>query len=225
MTFSGIKACVFDAYGTLFDLGDVAARFRGDLGDKAEPLAVLWRRKQLEYTWLRSLMGRHADFWRVTGDALDHAMAAQGLSDPALRARLMEWWLGPAAFPEAAAVLATLRTAGLRTAILSNGAPAMLTAGVAASGLGGALDAVLSVEEAGVFKPHPSVYHLATDRLGLEPRQICFVSGNGWDAAGGAAFGFRVAWVNRAGVSRDVLPATPNAEIADLTALSGLLGL
>lgn len=223
MGFRGIKACVFDAYGTLFDLGDVASRFRTELGPDADAFAALWRRKQLEYTWLRSAMGRHADFWHVTGEALDHALDAFGRSDASLRTRLMEWWLSPKAYAEAPDVLAGLRAAGLSTAILSNGSPSMLNSGVSASGLGPLLDAVLSVETAGTFKPHPSVYRLATKHFSLDPSEICFVSGNGWDAAGGAGFGFQVAWVNRAGLPKERLPASPDKEIPDLRALPGLL--
>lgn len=223
MVFRGIKACVFDAYGTLFDLGDVSARFRAELGPDAEAFAALWRRKQLEYTWLRSAMGRHADFWHVTGEALDHAFEAFGRDDAGLRTRLMEWWLTPKAYPEAPEVLASLRASGLSTAILSNGSPSMLTSGVAASGLGHVLNVVLSVEMAGIFKPHPTVYRLAARHFNLEPSEICFVSGNGWDAAGAAAFGFRVAWVNRAGLPRERLPAGPDVEIPDLLALPALL--
>lgn len=223
--FVDCKAAVFDAYGTLFNLGDIAVKFGPLLGGKAEELSALWRRKQLEYTWLRSLMGRHTDFWHVTGEALDHAMAALGLNDPSLRSRLMEFWLTPTAYPEAAGVLARLQEAGFSTAILSNGSPSMLMAGTTASGLGKLLDRVLSVESAGVFKPHPSVYDLACDAFGLEPREICFVSGNGWDVAGAAAFGFRVAWVNRAQAAREGLPAGPDAVIGDLSKLPHLLGI
>jgi len=223
--FAGINACVFDAYGTLLDLGDFTQRFRDVLGPVAGDLMGLWRRKQLEYSWLRSLMGRHTDFWHVTGESLDHAMAAFAISDPSLRARLMEAWLAPKAYAEVPVVLGRLREAGMKVAILSNGSPSMLTAGINGTGLTRLVDAVLSVESVGVFKPHPSVYKLATDSLGVEPKQVCFVSGNGWDVAGAAAFGFNVAWVNRAGAPRDVLPAGPDAEVPDLTGLLGLLGV
>jgi 2-haloacid dehalogenase len=219
--FAGIAVFVFDAYGTLLDLGDFTRRFHEALGDKADGLMALWRRKQLEYSWLRSLMGRHTDFWHVTGQALDYAMAAYGMSDPALRARMMEAWLAPKAYPEAVQVLTALRQAGVKTAILSNGSPSMLAAGINATGLTPLLDAVLSVEAAGIFKPHPSVYKLATDRFGVEPKLVGFVSGNGWDVAGAAAFGFRVAWVNRTGAPQDELPAGPDAVIGDLTGLVG----
>ena len=223
--FSDIAVCVFDAYGTLFDLGNFADRFRPELGDLADPMVGLWRRKQLEYSWLRSLMGRHTDFWHVTGESLDHALAAFGIANPSLRSRLMEAWLAPKAFAEAAAVLARLRDAGMKTAILSNGSPSMLVAGTSSTGLTRLLDDVFTVEDVGVFKPHPSVYHLVTERYGIEPKAVCFVSGNGWDVAGASAFGFKVAWVNRAKAPADHLPAGPDAVLADLNGVPPLLGV
>ncbi|HVI50308.1 MAG TPA: haloacid dehalogenase type II [Candidatus Sulfotelmatobacter sp.] len=219
-----VSAVVFDAYGTLFNL-NAMAELAQNLGDRAFVLNDLWRRKQLEYTWLRSLTGQHADFLQVTGEALDYAMEALGLHDPALRVRLVGAYLTPTAYPEASAVLETLKGAGLGRVILSNGAPAMLASGTAAAGLAPLLDAVLSVEKAGVFKPHPSVYDLACKQFGLPPGKIAFVSSNGWDVAGAAAFGFRVAWVNRAGLPRERLPSGPEAVIPDLSTLPALLGL
>ena len=223
--FSGVSVCVFDAYGTLFDLGSFVDRFRGQLGAQAETLAGLWRRKQLEYSWLRSLMGRHTDFWHVTGESLDYALASLGIDNPSLRARLMEAWLMPRAFPEADQVLARLQGGGQRTAILSNGSPSMLVAGLNTTGLSDRVDCVLSVEKVGVFKPHPSTYKLVVDQFEVDPKQVCFVSSNGWDVAGAAAFGFRVAWVNRAGAGREHLPAGPDAVLADLGGLPALLGV
>ena len=223
--FSGVSVCVFDAYGTLFDLGSFVERFRGQLGDHAETLVGLWRRKQLEYSWLRSLMGRHTDFWHVTGESLDFALATLGVDNPSLRARLMEAWLMPRAFPEADAVLERLQAGGQRVAILSNGSPSMLVAGLNTTGLSDRVDCVLSVEKVGVFKPHPSTYKLVVDQFEVDPKQVCFVSSNGWDVAGAAAFGFRVAWVNRAGAGREHLPAGPDAVLADLGGLPALLGV
>lgn len=219
-----IDACVFDAYGTLFDVHAAAAQCRGALGGKADSLSATWRQKQLEYTWLRSLMGAHADFARVTADALDYAMGQAGFNDPALRARLLDIYRRLTAFPEVTATLEALRRAGFATAILSNGSPDMLAEAVAHAGIGPLLDAVLSVEEVGIYKPHPSVYALATDRLGVARERICFLSSNGWDAAGAARFGFRVVWINRYRQPRERLPAGPEAEIADLAALPALLG-
>src|SRR5512137_105746 len=171
---AGVRAVVFDAYGTLFDVASAAERTRDLLGDRATPLAELWRQKQLQYTWLRSLMGRHADFWQVTSEALDFALDSFGIADGALRARLM------AAYPDARPCLELLRAAGLSTAILSNGEPHMLEAAVESGGLSALLDAVLSVESAQVYKPHASVYRLATGRFGAAPGQLLFVSANGW---------------------------------------------
>jgi 2-haloacid dehalogenase len=225
MAIDGIKAAVFDAYGTLFDWASAAARARDVLGDRAQPLAELWRQKQLQYTWLRSLMGKHVDFWQVTGDALDFALEGMGLADPALRARLMGLYERVEAYPEAAAVLSRLRAAGRRTAILSNGAPRMLAEAAAHAGLAPLLDEVLSVEEVGVYKPHRSVYQLAATRLGLWPGEILFVSANGWDAWGAKASGLRVAWCNRAGQPRERLTEPPDAEVRSLAEVPGLLGV
>jgi 2-haloacid dehalogenase len=153
---TGIEACVFDAYGTLFDVHSAVARLRERVGEQADALSQLWRTKQLEYTWLRSLMGRHVDFWKVTGDALDYALARTGV-DPGVREPLMQAYLSLDAYPEVPDVLRRLRAGGLKTAILSNGEPRMLEAGARSAGIDGLLDAVLTVEDAGIFKPHPKV--------------------------------------------------------------------
>lgn len=224
-TIPGIRACVFDAYGTLFDVHSAAARCRDALGDKSGALSETWRQKQLQYSWLRSLMRAHADFWHVTGDALDYAMASVGLDDPAIRKRLMDLYLSLEAYGEVPAVLRRLRQAGQATAILSNGAPAMLEAAVQSAGIGDDLDHVLSIEDVGIYKPDPRVYQLAVDRIGVQPAEICFLSSNAWDAHGAAHFGFRVAWCNRFGQPPERLPGQPDAEIRDLAALPALLGL
>ena len=185
----------------------------------------MWRSKQLEYTWLRSLMKKHADFWQVTGDALDYALDAHDLQDPALRTDLMQAYLALDAYPEVVSVLKRLQATGLQTAILSNGSPAMLEAAVTSAGIATLLDANISVEEVGIYKPDPRVYQLAVDRLGVAPRQISFQSSNAWDAVGAATFGFRVAWVNRFGQRRERLTAQPDAELSTLEGLLPLLGL
>jgi 2-haloacid dehalogenase len=220
---SGIKACVFDAYGTLFDFNTAAAGARDELGADWQKLSDLWRLKQLQYTWLRGLAGHHAEFWQVTGDALDYAMAQLGIERPGLRERLMQLYLRLGTFPEVPAMLNQLKQRGIKLAILSNGSPAMLAAVVGNSALDDAFDAVLSVEEVGVFKPHPSVYGLAAQRLDLEPQDICFLSSNGWDACSAKAYGFRVLWCNRYGQPPERIPATPDGEITDLSPLPGLL--
>ena len=223
-TLAGIKACVFDAYGTLFDYASAAAGCRDLLGDKTERLTALWRDKQLQYSWLRAIQGRHADFWQVTGDALDYALEALELEDDALRQRLMSLYLTLAVFPEVPEVLRRLKTVGLATAILSNGSPAMLGAAVDGAGIGGLLDAVLSVEEVGVYKPHSKVYQLALDRLGAAAGMILFISSNAWDAYAASAFGMRVVWCNRYTQRREHLPGRPDREIRTLAELPALLG-
>jgi 2-haloacid dehalogenase len=218
-----VRAFVFDAYGTLFDVASAAVRHREALGESHAALSRLWRQKQLEYTWLRTLMGRHADFQQITADALDYALEA--LSLPAtLRDRLLEIYLELDAYPDAAAALRLLRGLGLRTAILSNGTPAMLTAIVGKAKLTTLFDAVLSIEAVGRYKPVPPVYQLAVDRLGIEAARIGFVSANGWDAAGAAAFGFQTVWVNREAAPIDRLPGRPLAQVRQLAELPDLLG-
>ena len=223
MALAGIRACVFDAYGTLFDFASAAAGCADVLGDDAARLTALWRDKQLAYSWLRAVQGRHADFWQVTGDALDFTLAAMGRDDPALRERLMNLYLTLSPFPEVPDTLRRLRASGMRTAILSNGSPAMLAPLVDAAGLGEMLDAVLSVEEAGVYKPHPRVYQLAVDRLNVAAGEIAFLSSNGWDAYGASAFGMRAVWCNRYAQPAERLPGKPEHEIRTLAELPDLL--
>lgn len=219
----GIRACVFDAYGTLFDVHSAAAACRDELGDKADPLSAMWRQKQLEYTWLRSLMGAHVDFWQITGDALDYAMATVKLEDGALREKLMALYLALKAYPEVPDVLRSLKEAGMRTAILSNGSPMMLNAAVESAGIGAWLDQVLSVEDVGVFKVSPKTYQLAVDKLDLQPSEICFMSSNAWDAAGAAYFGFQVLWINRFNQPRENLPGVPKGMLPSLSPLPGVV--
>lgn len=220
-----IRACVFDAYGTLYDFNSAPERCRDALGDKTDRLSVEWRTKQLQYTWLRSMMGRYAPFWTVTGDALDFAMDTLSIDDPALRDRLMALYMTLDAFPEVTDVLTSLKKAGLKLAILSNGSPDMLDAAARHTGCDQILDASISVDELGVYKPDPRVYQLAVDRLGIPREEIAFQSSNAWDAAGAASFGFQVAWINRYGQRRERLPAEPDREISSLRDLPGVLGL
>ncbi len=220
----GVKACVFDAYGTLFDFAAAARGCRDVLGDDVDRLTALWRDKQLQYTWLRTLQGRHAEFWQVTGDALDFALETLAIDRPGLRDRLMNLYLTLAAFPEVPDVLGRLKQSGLRTAILSNGSPAMLDAVVKAAGLEALLDAVLSVEEVGVYKTHPKVYQLAVDRLGVPAAAIAFQSSNAWDAYAASAFGMQVVWCNRYGQRPERLPGAPDRTVKSLAELPVLLG-
>jgi 2-haloacid dehalogenase len=218
-----IGACVFDAYGTLFDVTAAAARCRDALGENADALASIWRTKQLEYTWLRSLRGDYVDFWHVTGQGLDYAMAALKLEDDALRTRLMELYLVLDAYPEVRKMLSTIKEAGMRTAILSNGSPSMLVAAVRRAELEDLLDEVISVDSVRIYKPHPSVYQLAVDRLRMPPERICFLSANAWDASGAAHFGFRVIWINRFRAQPEQLPGKPEKEIHSLAELPDFL--
>jgi len=218
-----VRACVFDAYGTLFDFASAAARCADVLADKTSAVTALWRDKQLQYTWLRGLQGRHADFWQVTGDALDFALDTLGISNSAVRERLMNLYRTLDCFPEVPEVLAQLKKAGFATAILSNGAPGMLADAVANAKLGNLLDHVLSVEEVGVFKPHPRVYQLAVDRVGVPASAIAFQSSNAWDAYAASAFGMRAVWCNRYGQRRERLPGAPDREIRTLADLPSLL--
>lgn len=222
-----IRTVVFDAYGTLFDVAAAARLAAADLPRLAPlwpRLAEDWRRKQLEYSWLRTILHQHADFWQVTGEALDWALEAAGLTDePGLRARLMQLYTALPCYPEVPAALAALQARGMGRAILTNGAPAMISAAVAAAGLENSFDALLSVEQVGIYKPDPAVYDLVLHRFGIQPEQVLFVSSNGWDVAGAAAFGFRTLWVNRAGLPQDRLPTGPAHIVRDLTTVTEFL--
>lgn len=222
--FAGIRACVFDAYGTLFDVHSAVGRHEGRIGEQADAVSNLWRLKQLQYTWLRSLMGKHVDFWQLTGDALDFALEANGVADEVLRDDLMSAYMGLDAYPEVRDTLEKLKQAGLRTAILSNGSPAMLESAVDNAGIGDLIDENLSVEEVGIYKPDPRVYQLALDRLDVTREQVSFQSSNAWDAVGAATFGFHVAWINRFGQGRERLTTDPEAEIRTLDELLPIVG-
>jgi 2-haloacid dehalogenase len=221
----GTEICVFDAYGTLFDFNSAIARHRVLVGPKADALSDMWRSKQIQYTWLRNGMGAYAKFWQVTSEALDHCLAAHGIADPAVRDKLLGAYLALDPFAEVPDLLARLRRAGVRLAILSNGNPEMLDPMVSASGLAAHFEAVLSVDAVQVFKPDAKVYRLVEQRCGVKPGKVCFLSSNCWDAHGAAHFGFATAWVNRAGAPDDKLPGKTVAEIKDLSLLPSLLGV
>jgi 2-haloacid dehalogenase len=219
----GVHACVFDAYGTLFDFASAAARCEAVPPEKRAALTALWRDKQLQYTWLRTLQNRYADFWEVTEDALDFAIETLGLDAPHLRARLMELYLRLEPFPEVPEVLRTLRARGFKTAILSNGSNSMLATLAERAGLADAFDAVLSADAVGAFKTHPRVYRYALDSLALPAKAISFQSSNAWDAYGASDFGMRVVWCNRYGQRPERLPGAPDAEVRTLAELPALL--
>jgi 2-haloacid dehalogenase len=218
-----IRACVFDAYGTVFDFSSVVMGSPDIPEDRRAALVTLWRDKQLQYTWLRSLQGRYVSFWQVTGDALDFALETLNLTGEADRDRLMDLWRTPPAFPEVPDVLRDLRERGFLTAILSNGSREMLDAAVAGASLAGLLDAVLSVDDVRVFKTHPNVYQHAVDTLGVPSASIAFQSSNAWDAMAASDFGMQVVWCNRYGQRRERLPGRPDHEIPTLADLPGLL--
>ncbi|MBT8425656.1 MAG: haloacid dehalogenase type II [Silicimonas sp.] len=222
-----VTTCVFDAYGTLFDVA-AAARVAADqpgqqkLAEVWPKLAADWRLKQLQYTWLRAVTGDHKSFWDVTEDGLDWAMEASGLDDPVLRETLLALYWELPAYKEVPKMLATLKATGFQTAILSNGSPDMLDGAVDFAGVRDWLDAVLSVEDVGIFKPARVVYDMVGTRFGTTPEQVLFVSSNGWDAAAAAGYGFTTVWVNRAGDPVDRLPARPAHILSDLTTIPDL---
>ncbi|AUH32321.1 haloacid dehalogenase type II [Paracoccus tegillarcae] len=209
---------VFDAYGTLFDVDGAAREAARDdpaLKDIWPALSADWRKKQLEYSWMRCVTGDHTDFWQVTSDALDWAAERHGLADST---RLLDLYRSLPAYPEAREVLAALRERG-QTAIFSNGSPQMLADAAGSAGLASHLDALLSVETAGRFKPSDEAYQIVTKHFDCAPGDITFVSSNGWDIYGASRFGFDTAWVNRAGQPTERLPHGPARILNDLTGL------
>lgn len=223
-----ITTCVFDAYGTLFDVNS-AARRAAEQPDQEQlakvwpQLANQWRRKQLEYTWLRAVAGKHTDFWQITEDGLDWAMEAAGLDDPVLRETLLALYWELEAFAEVPQMLSDLKARGIKTAILSNGTPDMLDGAVDFADIRTLLDDVLSVESVGIFKPASQVYDLVGQAFGCTKEDVLFVSSNGWDAAGAAGYGFQTVWVNRGGEPLDRLYAKPTHILPDLTTIPDLL--
>jgi 2-haloacid dehalogenase len=225
-----ITTCIFDAYGTLFDVTSAARNAAAEPGREEfashwPKIAEHWRLKQLQYTWLRAVIGQHTDFWNVTQDGLDWALEAEGLqNDKDLRERLLQLYWELDAFPEVPTMLTALKQAGLNTAILSNGSPAMLNGAVQSAQIGDVLDDVLSVESVGTFKPAHVVYDLVGQRFGCNKDEVLFVSSNGWDAGAAAGYGFTTAWVNRTGDPVDRLPAHPNHILSDLTGIPKFAG-
>jgi len=226
--FQDIKACVFDAYGTLFDVHSAVGKHAARLGAQADAVSALWRSKQLEYTWLRSLMGQYVDFWQVTGDALDfaleqHRVDARNTTNAGLRDALMQAYLELSPYSEISSTLDALHELGVRTAILSNGTPAMLEAAVENAQLQESFEAVLSVEAVEIYKPDPRVYQMAVDQLGLAKQNILFLSSNGWDIQGAKAFGFQTLWVNRNGAPAERLGNPPDAVQNNLSNLAEMV--
>ena len=226
-----ITTCIFDAYGTLFDVAAAARQAASEpafskIKDNWPQLADHWRLKQLQYTWLRAITDAHTDFWQVTQDGLDWALEKVGVDgDPALRERLLALYWELQAYPEVPTMLKALKDAGLNTAILSTGSPAMLDGAVQSAGISALLDDNLSVQSVGIFKPDARVYDLVGQRFDCAKDEVLFVSSNGWDAAGASGYGFTTAWVNRANEPMDRLPWTPQHQLRDLIDIPKIAGL
>jgi 2-haloacid dehalogenase len=220
----GVQACVFDAYGTLFNVASPVEKLASSLGDNASDIAKLWRQKQLEYTWLRSLMGTHTDFWTVTRDALDYVLEVYDITEPDVADELMTLYLKLDAYDDVAATLQAIRAKGKRCAILSNGSPSMLDSALRHAGLEKLFEHVLSVEEVGIYKPSRRVYRLAMQKLQIQDApSICFVSANSWDAQAAAQFGFQVVKIARSTSYNDRIPGKPSVVIDSLAKLVDLV--
>jgi len=211
---------VFDAYGTLLDVHSAMQRHAARIGDGWERISADWRQKHLEYSWIRSMAGgERPDFWALARESLEVVAQQHRLADRALLDYVLQAYRTLDPYPEVPAMLTRLREAGMPRAILSNGAPAMLADAVRAAGIDGLLDDVLSVEAAGIYKPDPRVYRLATERFGVSPERVAFVSANAWDAYGASVFGFRVFRLNRSGAPDEYGLRQRAAELRDLSSL------
>jgi 2-haloacid dehalogenase len=208
---------VFDAYGTLFDIHAAVTRHNAAIGPDAAQFSEVWRQKQLEYTWTQTLAGRYEEFWTLTERALDYCFERFPSVDRGLRDALLGAYLKLDAYPDARTLLAALKARGERTAILTNGSPAMVASAVEAAGLQGLLDAVLSVDAVKMFKPRPETYTLVTKEFSCWPADVVFVSSNRWDAFGATAFGFRTVWINRSKAPDEYPGFAPAAVAADLS--------
>ena len=219
----GIKACVFDAYGTMFDVHSAVSSLSSRLGDKAQGVSIMWRDKQLQYTWLRSLMQDFAPFYKVTRDALHFALEAHDIDPSSLDKELIDAYYTLDAYHDVAPCLDDLQAKGFKTAILSNGSVDMLDAAVASAQLGDKLDSILSVDSVGVNKPDPRVYQMPLDHFGIRADEVCFISNNAWDCHGGAHFGYQVARLNRHDLPREKLSGTERMMMTGLDGLADLI--
>lgn len=217
-----VTGYAFDAYGTLLDVHSAMRVHAPRLGDSWARLSADWRSKQLEYTWVRTLMGSYSDFWHITEQALDHVLAVHGHSDPGLRNDLLQSYWTLSAYDDVVPALQRLRARGCRLAILSNGSPDMLNAALDSAGLAGLLDSVLSIDAIKVYKTAPEVYRMVTDAWECAPRDVAFVSSNRWDIAGASKAGFHPVWVNRTGAPDEYPNHAPEAVIASLADLPAL---
>ncbi len=220
----GVQACVFDAYGTLFDVASPVMKLSSSIGDKAQDVAKLWRTKQLEYTWVRSLIGVHADFWHVTREALDFTLESFAITEAGLADELMTGMLKLDVYADVATALQALRAKGKRLAILSNGSPSMLDSALRHAGLDKVFEHVLSVEEVGIYKPSRRVYRLAMQKLHIaDAPSVCFASANGWDAHAAAQFGFQAVRVMRSAGATERLPGKLAASVTSLGQVAELV--
>ena len=212
------KALVFDAYGTLFDVNSAANKCKEKIGEDWEIFANFWRTTQLEYTWLRSLMGRHRDFWKITEDSLEKSMQVFGV-DKNMKNELLNLYKVLSPYPEVKNVLETLKDQNFKLAILSNGTPSLLNELVSSNDLNNLFDDLFSVEEVKVFKPSSKVYEIPTKKYNIKARQITFLSANTWDVSGAGNFGYNSVWVNRNKSKFDLLDYQPKNEVSNLTQL------
>ena len=213
-----IKAIIFDAYGTLFDVNSAARKCKGKIGDKWEAFANYWRTTQLEYTWLRSLMNRHKDFWQVTEDSLDKSMKAFKI-DPSMRNELLDLYKILSTFPEVTEVLKNLKEKNYKLAILSNGTPALLNELIKSNNLDNIFDDIFSIEKVGIYKPDSKVYDLPIKKYQIKKDEVAFLSANTWDVSGGGNYGYSSIWVNRNNNIFDNLDYKPKNEVKDLKQL------
>ncbi len=217
-----IKAIIFDAYGTLFDVNSAAEKCKDKIGDKWEGFANFWRTTQLEYTWLRSLMKRHKDFWQVTEDSLDKSMKAFKI-DPSMKNELLSLYKVLSPYREVPETLKTLKEKNLKLAILSNGTPSLLNELVKSNDLNNLFDDLFSIEEVGVYKPDPRVYDLPINKYKIKKNEVAFLSANTWDVSGGGNYGFYSIWLNRNNSIFDNLDYKPQKEIKNLGELTKLI--
>ena len=217
-----IKAIIFDAYGTLFDVNSAAEKCKDKIGDKWEGFANYWRTTQLEYTWLRSLMNRHKDFWQITEDSLDKSMKAFNIN-PLMRDELLNLYKVLSPFKEVPEVLETLKEKKFKLAILSNGTPDLLKELVKSNKLDHIFDDLFSIEQVGIYKPDSKVYEMPINKYHIEKNEVAFLSANTWDVSGGGNYGYQSIWVNRNNNNFDNLDYKPNNEIKDLNELIKLV--
>ena len=218
MKIKNIKVCAFDAYGTCFDINSAAQNLAKEIGKDWLSFSTTWRTVQLEYTWLRSLMKKHEDFWRVTEDSLDFAMESHKI-DKKFRSKLLELYKKLNSYPELVTCLKNLKEKNVKTCILSNGSPSLLNELTAHAKVQDLFDNLISIEEVGIYKPHPKVYELVTKKFNCKPEEVCFLSSNTWDIVGGGIFGYQSIWVDRFGKTFDKLGYQPKFKIKDLSEL------